>query len=349
MDKPKPTLFRQEALAARRAQVERADVLALDPTATAWGVRVIFLGLLTLLLFVWLGRLNEYATGPAMVRIEGRTTLNAKQPGVVTAVALRPGEDVEQGDIVVQLYAADEVADLEAAQKELDQQLHKLLQKPDDEVAREALVSLRARVALAETRVEQRTVRAPRRGTVGDVRVREGQVVDPGAVIAEMHDSTARATVSALLPGRYRPYLAQGHKLRFRLDGFQRQVLELTVTRVGDQIVGPREATRFLGADLADAVAVDGPVVLVEAQLPRGRFRADGAELSYAHGMLGSAEAVVRDERVLYALLPALKPGEGDAPVRSEHFQLAGWDVSGLLSHASALYEDVKGKVRRAW
>jgi multidrug resistance efflux pump len=284
-----------------------------------------------------------------MVRIEGRTTLSAKQAGVVTSVAARPGEDVEAGDMIVQLYAADELAELEAGRKELDQQLHKLLQKPDDEVARQALVSLRGRVALAETRVERRTVRAPRRGTVGDVRVREGQVVEPGAVIAEMHDSAAHATVSALLPGRYRPYLGKGHKLRFRLDGFQRQVLELTVTRVGDRIVGPREATRFLGADLADAVAVDGPVVLVEAQLPPGRFRADGAELTYAHGMLGAAEAVVRDERVLFALLPALKPAEANAPARRGGLQLAGWDLATLTARLDALYEDVKGKVRRAW
>jgi membrane fusion protein (multidrug efflux system) len=343
MDRPSPTLFRQEALAHRRAQTERAEVLALDPAASSWASWVIGLGLALGLLFLWFGRLNEYATGPAMVRLEGRTTLSAKQAGVVTAVYVTPGQHVAQGDLIVQLYAADESAELEAAQRELEHQLHKLLQKPDDETARQALVSLRVRRELAETRLAQRTVRAPRHGTIGDVRVREGQLLEPGVIVAEMHDPTARASVSALLPGRYRPFLASGHKLRFRLDGFHREVLELTVLRAGDQIVGPREATRFLGADLADAVQIEGPVVLVEAELPRGSFRADGAELAYAHGMLGSAEAVVRDERVLYALLPVLKPAEGDQGRDRE------WDLAGLVERALSWAESVKGKVSRAW
>lgn len=310
----KPSLFRDEAIAHRRAQLEKADLLAIDPAATNWGMRVIGLAALVSVLFLFLGRVNEYAAGPAVVRLQGRVTLSARQLGVVTRVFAVPGREVEQGDVLVQFHAADELAELEAAQRELDHQLLKLLSEPDDRNAREALVGLRARRELAETRLAQRTVRAPHGGMVGDVRVREGQVVEPGASLVELLDAQSSASVSALLPGRYRPFLAKGHKLRFRLDGFHRQVLELTVHQVGDQIIGPKEAARFLGPDLADALPIQGPVVLVEAQLPRGSFRTDGVDYEYAHGMLGLAEAVVRDERIVYAILPVLKPAEDQTP-----------------------------------
>ena len=338
MNKPRPALFRDEAIAHRRAQAERADVLAIDPQATSWGMRVIALGAVLAVLFLFVGRVNEYASGPAIVRLQGRTTLSARQAGVVTKVLAIPGQQVEQGDVLVQLHAADERAEVEAARRELDDQLRKLLQQPDDQVAREALVSLRARRDLAETRLAQRTIRAPHRGTVGDVRAREGQLVEPGASLAELHDAHSTAAVSALLPGRYRPYLAKGHKLRFRLDGFHRQVLELEVQRVGDQIVGPREAGRYLGPDLADAFAIQGPVVMVEAQLPRGSFDADGVKYDYAHGMQGLAEAVVRNEPVIYALLPVLKPADDGTGL-----------LSGLRGMAASWLDNLRGLLQRAW
>ncbi|MET0339939.1 MAG: HlyD family efflux transporter periplasmic adaptor subunit [Polyangiales bacterium] len=335
---PKPGLFREEVIAARRAQADRADILAIDPTATSWGVRIIVVGAVLAVLFLCFGRVNEYASGPAIVRLNGRTALSAQQTGVVTKVLVVPGQDVEQGDVLLQLYAAAELAELEAAQRELDDQLRKLLSRPDDQAAREQLVSLRVRRDLAETRLAQRTVRAPKRGTIGDVRVREGQVVEPGASLAELHDAQSTAGVSALLPGRYRPYLAKGHKLRFRLDGFHRQVLELEVERVGDQIVGPREAGRYLGPDLADAFPVQGPVVMVEARLPRRNFDSDGVAYDYAHGMQGTAEAVVRNEAVVFALLPVLKPWDGESRI-----------MAGFRSLGGGLVDSVKGLVNRVF
>ena len=299
MEKSRPSLFRDEAIAHRRAQAERSDVLAIDPQATSWGMRVIGLGAVLAVVFLFVGRVNEYASGPAIVRLQGRTTLSARQAGVVTKVLAIPGQAVEQGDVLVQLHAADERAEVEAARRELDDQLRKLLQRPDDQVAREALVSLRARRDLAETRLAQRTVRAPQRGTVGDVRAREGQLVEPGASLVELHEAHSTASVSALLPGRYRPFLSKGDKLRFRLDGFHRQVLELDVQRVGDQIVGPREAARYLGPDLAYALSVQGPVVMVEAQLTRCSFDSYGLKYDYEHVMKGLAEAAFRNESVI--------------------------------------------------
>jgi membrane fusion protein (multidrug efflux system) len=300
-------LFRRDAIEHRRSRGLRAEVLAIDPATTSWGFRLLASGIAVLLVFVVLGKINEYASGPAFVRLDGRTTLTASFAGLVTKVDVVPGQAVEAGDVLVRFHANDEIAEYEAASKEFDSQLAKLLLRPDDPTTREALVALRSRRDLARTRLDQRTLRAPERGIVGDVRVREGQLVEPGLRVVELQSKTSAATVVALLPGRYRPLLRAGDKLRFDLDGFHHRAYELRVDSVGDQIVGPSEAQRYLGRDLADAFSINGPVVLVQAKLDRTSFDVDGDHYDFANGMYGKAETIVRNEQIAYSFVPSLK------------------------------------------
>jgi multidrug efflux pump subunit AcrA (membrane-fusion protein) len=305
---PKPApLFRPEAVEHQRARGMRAELIVLDPAATAWGYWLLCAGMLALLLFIALGRLSEYATGPAFVQLDGRTTLTASDAGLVTVVAVKPGDRVKAGDELVRFHEADELAELQAANKQFESQLAKLLLQPDDPNAREALVTLRSRLELAQERRARRVLRAPIAGVVGDVRVRSGQLVEPGLRMIDLQGEASNATVTALLPGRYRPLLRAGDKLRFELDGFHQLTHELTVTRVGEQIVGPSEAARFVGRDLADAFSIAGPVVLVQAELPSTRFDNDGQRFEFSSGMFGKAEAVVRNEPIAYAFMPSLK------------------------------------------
>jgi multidrug efflux pump subunit AcrA (membrane-fusion protein) len=300
-------LFRREAIAHQAARSARADVLRISPRSTAWALRLLAAALLAATFFLCVGRVNEYASGPALVRIEGRTALSASHAALVSSVEVAPGDRVEEGAVLVRLYANEEAAELEAATREFDDQLVKLMQRPDDATAREALVTLRTRRELARSRLDQRTMRAPHRGIVGDVRVRPGQLVEPGVSVLELRGEQAQGSIVAMLPGRYRPLLRAGARLRFELDGFQRRAHELVIDDVGDQIVGPSEAARYLGPDMADTLQLSGPVVLVQASLPAGDFEADGERFEFAHGMHGKAETIVRNEPVAYAFLPGLK------------------------------------------
>jgi membrane fusion protein (multidrug efflux system) len=301
-------LFRPEAIEHQRARGLQAELVVLDASATAWGFRLLCAGMLTLIAFVSLGRVSEYATGPAFVMLDGRTPLAADSAGLVSSVAVKPGDRVAAGDALVQFNAAEELSELQAAIREFDSQLAKLLLAPDDAVTREALVSLRSRRDLSQQRYDRRVLRAPHTGIVGDVRVRAGQLVEPGLRLIDLQAEATVATVTALLPGRYRPMLHAGDALRFEVDGFHQLPYALTVTRVGEQIIGPSEAARFVGRDLADAFAINGPVVLVEATLPSTRFAMDGQRYDFSSGMFGKAEAVVRNEPVAYAFVPSLKP-----------------------------------------
>lgn len=307
MSAPAP-LFRPQAIEHQRARGSRAELIVLDARATAWGFRLLCAGMLALLAFIALGRVNEYASGPAFVQLDGRTTLTATDSGLVTSVSVKPGDHVEAGAELARFHAAAEVAELSAATKQFDSQLAKLLLRPDDAASREALVELRARRELAQERRDRRVLRAPHAGIVGDVRLSPGQVVEPGLRVIDLQGAAKAATVIALLPGRYRPLLHAGDSLRFAADGFHELTHELTVTRVGQQIVGPTEAARFVGRDLADAFSIAGPVVLVQAALPLRSFALDGQRYEFSNGMFGVAEAAVRNEPIAYAFIPSLKP-----------------------------------------
>jgi membrane fusion protein (multidrug efflux system) len=303
----KRSLFRKEAIEHHAAQGAKAELLRIAPASTSWVFTLVATALGLALVFTVVGRLNEYASGPAVVRIEGRTSITASSAAIVAEVMVEPGRVVREGDVLVRLYDQEEAAELDATTREFDDQLLKLLRKPEDSVAREALVTLRTRRELARSRLDRRTLRAPHSGVVSDIRVRAGQLLEPGMAVVELEGDHASATVIAMYPGRYRPLLKKGALLRFELDGFQRKAQELAITNVSEQIVGPAEAARFLGRELADSFTLTGPVVIVRADLPSASFVADRQRFRFAHGMHGLAESVVRNEPIAYAFVPGLK------------------------------------------
>jgi hypothetical protein len=113
--------------------------------------------------------------------------------------------------------------------------------------------------------------------------------------------------LSALLPGRYRPLLSPGMTLRFAADGFPREMHALVIESVGDQIIGAREALRYLGRDAEDAVTLSASVVLVRARLRSGGFESEGARYRFHHGMLGRAETAVRRDSIAFTFVPGLR------------------------------------------
>jgi membrane fusion protein (multidrug efflux system) len=180
-------------------------------------------------------------------------------------------------------------------------------------MSRTALVSLRAALDLAERRLAEQSVLAPSDGTITDVRIHPGQVIAPGGALATIATDGARARVVAMLPAHDRPLLRVGGPLRVEPSGYRFAYRDTTITSIGEEAVGPNEVKRFLGAELADTVDVNGPLVLVEAQLPSLTFTEDGQTLHYIDGMAGKADASLKKERIIVMLIPALRAVFGDA------------------------------------
>ena len=143
--------------------------------------------------------------------------------------------------------------------------------------------------------------------SLDDIRVRVGQHIVPGQSLLSIGRGEQRPSVVAFLPGEDRPLLKRGMPLRMEIQGYRYAYQQLVVDAVGDEVVGPAEARRYLGDEIADAVTFTGPVVKVEAHLPSGSFKADGKVRQYHDGMLAQAEVRIRSERVLVTLIPALK------------------------------------------
>jgi membrane fusion protein (multidrug efflux system) len=299
-------LFRESALEFQRRHGARGDVLHLTPRALFWTHALLAAALAAGLWFAFTGQVEEVATGPAVVRVDGLLELTASRPAVVASVEVDPGEHVQAGQLLLRMHSTGEVAELAAVERELEEQLAKLLRDPADRVARDAMVTLRARRDLSQAALERQTLRAPHAGSVGDLRVRAGQLVEPGMPLVTLQTEASGARVTALVPGRYRPLLSPGSRLRFTAEGFEREVHALTIERIGDQIIGPLEAARLLGRDPSDGL-VNGPVVLVHARLAGAGFQSQGERYQFHHGMHGRAETAVRSESIAFTFVPGLR------------------------------------------
>lgn len=98
----------------------------------------------------------------------------------------------------------------------------------------------------------------------------------------------------AVVPARDRAELRAGLPLRFELSPGV-----LVVESVSPKIVGPPEARRLLGPDGAALWTSSDAAMRIEAALPAGE--------EYGDGVVGRVRVRLGRERVLFALIPALR------------------------------------------
>src|SRR6185436_4612010 len=104
------------------------------------------------------------------------------------------------------LRSLEEEAELGATETDYRNALATFLMVPGDGGMRTALAAIATRRQRAKAIVDARTLRAPAAGIVGDIRVRAGQLMTPGAQVMKI-SSGAVPSVIALLPGFDRPRL----------------------------------------------------------------------------------------------------------------------------------------------
>lgn len=300
-------LFRAESLQAHAAPGHRGDVVRVSPRWIHWAYWVLVVLMVAGFVYLVVGEVNQYSTGPAIVRVHERTELAAQSSGPLLAVHVSPGQHVEAGAPLARLDDTAFQAELRRVRRELDTQLRKRMLDPNDAAATEALISLRGQERGVLDRIELHQVRAPHAGTVSDLRIRPGQHIEVGDIVLSLVHDDERRRVVALLPGGDRPLLHPGMSLRLELRGYRYAYQSLVIEEVSNEIIGPTEVMRFLGPQIGDSVTLPGPVVVVQAALPSETFVADGSTYDYHDGMLAVAEVRVRTESILELFLPALK------------------------------------------
>jgi biotin carboxyl carrier protein len=300
-------LFRQEALDAYTTWQDQGDVVRVSPR---WVNRVFWLLVavfVTAAVYMVVGTVNEYSTGPAVVRMTGRTELTATAAGTISEILVLPGQRVRPEQVLVRLYDVDAMAEYRRIEEEFEAQLRNLLRAPGDASLRQTVASLRAQKERAASRLEERLIRAPHGGTVSDVRIRQGQALSVGDVLLSLIDDESDLTVIALLPGGDRPLIEPGMTMRLELSGYQYAYQSLTVATVADEVIGPAEVARYLGPTIGDSLKLAGPVVVVRGRLPRTTFVADDEEYRYHDGMQGIVEVRVRSRTIIEHLFPELR------------------------------------------
>jgi hypothetical protein len=137
--------------------------------------------------------------------------------------------------------------------------------------------------------------------------VREGSRLEAGSYILTVADANTMPTMIALLPGQDRPRLRSGMTLQFNIPGYEKTNEKIPISEVGQEVIGPQEARRYVGDKIADALELKGPVVIVRARLSARTFESRDKTYTYHDGMTAKAEVSVRKRRVLVALVPFLE------------------------------------------
>jgi biotin carboxyl carrier protein len=304
-------LFRQEALEHHLyASNEQQDPLEISPFWGSLAFRAILGAVVATLLFGMLVHIDEYVSGIAVVTLAGRNDVTALTAGTVSTVPIAAGQHVDAGAELVRFHKAEESAQLARIEQEFELQLANRLRSPSDPGPEQALMSLGAERELARSRLGERTLRSPVAGTITDIRVRPGQLVNAGQLVASLVRDGYPATpprAIILVPGEARPLLKPGMMVRLEIAGYRYAYQQVRVAEVSDEVIGPNEAKRSLGPGIAETVNVPGPVVVLEAPLSGMTFKSDDKTYQYHHGMLASAEVRVRRETILLHLLPSIR------------------------------------------
>jgi len=302
-------IFRNEALQShsRGAATDHGSLLQIAPSWTAWTYWLLVGLFAGGSLYVAIAHVDEYGKGVGVIRDDGRTIVTAAAGGPIRRIAVQPGDQVQANQPLVYFDDSQERIELERLRNDFNSQQINRLKNPNDSAAIQQIATLRSQIDAAARRLKERAVLAPRAGRVQDLRLRLNQVVNAGESLMTIVGENDRLLVIAVLPGEYRPLLKKGSPLRLELTGFRYAYQEVTIEQVGNEVVGPSEIRRFLGQEIADSATFQGPSVIVQAYLPSRNFKADGQWREYHDGMHGVAEARVRSEIILAALVPGVR------------------------------------------
>ena len=300
-------LFRQEALAHHLSASEEGRLLRISPSWMTWTYWLLLVTLAAGGVILVLGKAPVYESGPAVLRVGGAVPMVSPVEGTIESIDAVPGQRLSEGQVVVRFRAEREKAHLQMIEGEFELQLLARLRNPADETSGRELRRLRPELERARAAVAQTLVRAPREGALQDVRFGPGAFLRAGDPLLSVVPIRPEYTVIAFLPGHALPQLAEGMPVRLRVTGYAYAYVSTSIQALGQQVIGPTEARRYLGPDIGDTVELTGPVVMVRCLLREGSFLASEREYRLYDGMRAEAAVAVRRERLIHRFIPGLR------------------------------------------
>lgn len=215
------------------------------------------------------GRIDVLVTGTGTVALAGRVGVPAEVDGVVESVEVRAGARVKKGDVIARLANPDVVAAAEQARLQLEQ-------------ARQRLAATGGARA-ASGRVD---AAAPVAGRVWGLRVKEGDSVQQGAVVANIADSEAvEVLVRVLEPERAR--IRPGQAATVLMDDFDGELLG-SVAAVGSAPISDKT-----GQFYEVRVFLKNPGLLQAGMTGQVTIHADGGDVIRTGTVAWAARRVI--------------------------------------------------------
>lgn len=173
-------------------------------------------------------------------------TITAKVSDTISHINFDSGQQVEAGQILVELSDAEEAAGLSEARatlREAEREIARTRDLTERGVAPqsrldEALAGIeraRARVEAIEARVADRIIRAPFSGIVGLREVSLGELVRPGDAIARL-DDTSIIKLDFTVPERFLSVLARGMQVEAGTSAFPDRVFAGEIAQIDSRV-----------------------------------------------------------------------------------------------------------------
>jgi biotin carboxyl carrier protein len=299
-------LYRGEALEAHRTRGNEGVPVNLSPSWIKRAYPFLLASILIALVASIFITVPTYSSGMGVVYLQGMP-ITAPAAGTVDKIYVTPGQQVKEGTPLVLLHSQQEDDELRAAQTEADNTITQYLHDPSDEMTRKTMIGALNKVDLAKARVAARVVRARSDGTVSDIRVQLGALLQPGEPILQVVDPKADPEMWAFLPGKDRPRLRPGQTLQVEIVGFTKTREKVAITYVSPETFGAAEVAKIVGPTLADSIKMPpGSYVWVKAKMPK-KFKTQHSTLWYHHGMVAKTEVKIQEKPFLVTLLPSLE------------------------------------------
>jgi membrane fusion protein (multidrug efflux system) len=260
-------------------------------------------------------------------------TITSNTTELITAVHFTDGQRVRQGQVLVDLKAQAESADIAEAQARLNlaeityQRWKKL---GDQGIAAKATVDqyaaaldqAKAGLDASKARMGDHVIRAPFAGVVGLSDIAPGALINPGTPIVAL-DDLAVIRVDFDVPDRYLPVLHEGLPIIARTDSYPREVEHGRIAKIDTRV---DQRTRAVKAR-AEFPNTDGrlkPGMLMRVGVDQGRRQA-----------LAVPEAAIQyegDQAFVFVIAQ-----RGQRMVAEQRQVLAGDDEGGFVEIKSGL------------
>lgn len=237
-------------------------------------------------------------------------TVTTEVPGAVTRIGFESGDLVKAGDVLVEMDAGVERAQLKSAQAEAD--LAKMTAERSRALAdrgslaraaldqdQAALDSALARVAGLKAQLSKKVVRAPFAGRLGIRAVSLGQYLTPGTPIATL-ESVDEAFVDFSVPQQRLADVKEGNTVRIQLgqsEGEAGPTIEGTIAAI-DPSIDPRTRAVQVRARVPNDTALrPGMFVDVSVVLPKREEVVAAPATAVVHAPYGDSVFVVEDKK----------------------------------------------------